>query len=147
MRLTDNRTGLDVLPRDECLRLLAAEEVGRFVTIASGRVHIVPVNYVLDDETIVFRTDPGTKLNAAGRSTAAFEIDGFDRTTKTGWSVVVHGRAEEMSTFDGPARAKPLRDLGVDPWAGGEKRHWVGIHALTISGRRVHTHHQAGAPS
>ena len=33
MRLTDNRTGLDVLPRDECLRLLAAEEVGRFVTI------------------------------------------------------------------------------------------------------------------
>ena len=77
MRANDNRTGLDVLSKEECLRLLASEEVGRVVTTAKGRIHIVPVNYVLDGETIVFRTDPGTKLDAAD-GPAAFEIDGFD---------------------------------------------------------------------
>ena len=60
--------------------------------------------------------------------------------------MVVRGRAEEMTTFDGPARVRPLRDIGVDPWAGGDKRHWVAIHPFAITGRRLRTYHRAGSP-
>jgi uncharacterized protein len=56
MTWIDRRPELEALPREACLALLAAEEVGRFVCVAGGQPHIVPVNYALDGETIVFRT-------------------------------------------------------------------------------------------
>jgi nitroimidazol reductase NimA-like FMN-containing flavoprotein (pyridoxamine 5'-phosphate oxidase superfamily) len=136
MKLTDDH-GLEVLSRDECLQRLREHNVGRLAVVAAGRPEIFPVNYVLDGEAVVFRTDEGTKLTAAERSMVAFGIDEIDPATRSGWSVVVHGRAEEMSTFDGPVRERSLRELGVDPWAGGEKRHWVRIEPLSITGRRV----------
>lgn len=136
MKLTDEH-GLEVLSREECLARLREHSVGRLAVVAGGRPEIFPVNYVLDGEAVVFRTDEGTKLAAADRALVAFEIDEIDVATRTGWSVVVHGRAEEMTTFDGPVRERSLRELGVDPWAGGEKRHWVRIEPLSITGRRV----------
>ena len=139
-----SRKTLESLSREDCLRLLAAEEVGRFVAIVGGRPFVVPVNYVLDGERIVFRTDRGTKLTAAEGALVAFEIDSIDRETKTGWSVVVNGQASEMSTFDGPARVEPLRDMGVDAWAGGDKLHWVAIYPHTITGRRIGRYHELG---
>ena len=49
------------LTRPECLRLLAARPIGRLAVItAEGLPMIVPVNYVLDGETVLFRTDVGT---------------------------------------------------------------------------------------
>jgi nitroimidazol reductase NimA-like FMN-containing flavoprotein (pyridoxamine 5'-phosphate oxidase superfamily) len=147
MTWTDRQTGLEALPREDCLALLRAQEVGRFVCVAGGQPHIVPVNYVLDGETIVFRTDMGTKLREAERAAVAFEIDGLDRVARTGWSVVVHGRAEEITTFDGPVRLRSLRDLGVDPWAGGPKLHWIGIQPFTITGRRINHYHELGTSS
>ena len=53
---------LRVLDRDQCLRLLAEDEIGRLAVIAGNTPAIFPVNYALDGDTIVFRTDPGTKL-------------------------------------------------------------------------------------
>ena len=78
MRNVDSRTGLELIDREECLRLLAGEEVGRLAVIVGGEPAIFPVNFVLDGETIVFRTDDGTK--GAGRSSArgCFEVDGID---------------------------------------------------------------------
>jgi hypothetical protein len=77
------------------------------------------------------------KLDASKRECVAFEIDGFDEEHKTGWSVVVEGMAEEMSVFDGPARQGRLRDLAVEPWAGGHKLHWVRIASQLMTGRRL----------
>lgn len=51
--------GLRVLDRDQCLRLLADDEIGRLAVIAGNTPAIFPVNYALDGDTIVFRTDPG----------------------------------------------------------------------------------------
>ncbi|MBA3288089.1 MAG: pyridoxamine 5'-phosphate oxidase family protein, partial [Acidimicrobiia bacterium] len=42
--------------------------VGRLATYASGRPHIVPVNFVVDGRTIVFRTAEGAKLSAGPAS-------------------------------------------------------------------------------
>ena len=55
------------------------------------------MNYRFHEGAIVFRTTTGSKLEAAGRRAAvAFEIDGWDDETQTGWSVLVKGTAVEI---------------------------------------------------
>ena len=45
----------------------------------------------------MFRTAPGEKLDAVWQNApAAFEIDGWDTPTRTGWSVLVRGRTEAI---------------------------------------------------
>ena len=138
MRTIDARTGLERIDRDECLELLAGDVVGRLAVVSGGSADIFPVNYVLDGETVVFRTDPGTKLDATGRAQASFEIDRIDREHRTGWSVVASGRLEEVTRYDSRTLAR-LRDLPVDPWAGGDKAHYVRLIPSRITGRRVGT--------
>jgi len=136
MRTVDARTGIERLDREECLALLAGEVVGRLAVVAGGGAEIFPVNYVLDGETVVFRTDEGTKLDAAGRAQASFEIDRIDRQHRTGWSVVASGRLEEVTRYSS-ATLDRLRRLPVDPWAGGEKAHYMRLVPSRIGGRRV----------
>jgi nitroimidazol reductase NimA-like FMN-containing flavoprotein (pyridoxamine 5'-phosphate oxidase superfamily) len=121
--------------RDECLQLLAAEEVGRVAVMAHATPAIFPVNYVLDGEDIVFRTDPGTKLAAESRAIACFEIDQIDRRQHTGWSVTVTGRLEEITKYD-RAWAR-VTALPVEPWAAGAKQHWLRLTGDRITGRRL----------
>jgi nitroimidazol reductase NimA-like FMN-containing flavoprotein (pyridoxamine 5'-phosphate oxidase superfamily) len=118
------------------MRLLAADDVGRLAVISGGAPVILPVNYALDGEDVVFRTAPGTKLDAASRSPACFEIDSFERATRHGWSVVVSGRLEEVDERD-HGRLARLRDLDVSPWAEGEKDHWLRLVPSRVTGRRV----------
>jgi len=133
--LIDARTGLEHLTREECLALLAADQIGRLAVVDGTTPLIFPVNYVLDDEAIVFRTDPGTKLDKGPRHRASFEIDGFDRQRRTGWSVLATGRLEEVTQFDSRTFTR-VRSLGVEPWAG-EKAHWMRLLPDRIGGRRV----------
>ena len=137
MTLVDDRTGLEVLEREECLRLLAGEEVGRIGVVAGGHPLILPVNYVLDGDQVVFRTAPGTKLQAACRTAVAFEVDRFDRARHAGWSVVVQGVAEEVTSFSDPAVLARLDRLHLVPWAEGDKPNVVRIVPRVITGRRV----------
>ena len=125
-----------VLDRDQCLRLLADDEVGRLAVIAGNTPAIFPVNYALDGETIVFRTDPGTKLAHGPRGRASFEVDRFDRAGHAGWSVVATGRLEEVTHYDAATFAR-VRRLAIDPWAGGDKLHWMRLVPDRITGRRV----------
>jgi uncharacterized protein len=136
MGMIDDRTGLEVLGRDECLRLLAAHHIGRVAVIVAHRPLVFPVNYVLDGETIVFRTDEGTKLFGATESgyLTAFEIDGADATYHTGWSVLAVGRAVPVT---GPTELGLLAKARLRPWAPGDKGHWVRIRPETITGRRI----------
>jgi nitroimidazol reductase NimA-like FMN-containing flavoprotein (pyridoxamine 5'-phosphate oxidase superfamily) len=132
----DSRTGIERLDRDECLRLLAGEEVGRVAFVRHGVPEIFPVNYALGGEAVVFRTDPGTKLDAERRGPAAFEIDQFDRVARSGWSVVALGRLEEVTARESEAYQR-VRALDIHPWAEGEKAHWLRLVPSTLSGRRV----------
>lgn len=132
-------TAIAPLERAECLRLLASEEVGRLAVIASGDPMIFPVNYVLDAESVVFRTAPGSKLDDGPRARACFEIDCFDRSSHRGWSVVAVGRLEEVTSYDPPTFAR-VQKLGVDPWAGGDRSHWMRLVPDSITGRSVGSH-------
>jgi nitroimidazol reductase NimA-like FMN-containing flavoprotein (pyridoxamine 5'-phosphate oxidase superfamily) len=115
---------------------LAAENIGRLAIVAGGIPQIFPVNYVLDGEMIVIRSDPGTKLDSGPGTLACFEIDFFERDRRRGWSVVAGGRLEEVTRYDAEALAQ-AKALPVDPWAGGEKAHWLRLVATQVTGRRV----------
>lgn len=135
MKLTDERTGLDYIPRDECLRLLQGRGLGRIGVIVAGRPVVLPVNYVVDEGSVVFRTAVGTKFDAAVRGEfVAFEIDDADPQYHTGWSVLLTGVAEEIVDAAEVARAQrlPLRT-----WAPGPKPHFLRITPVTVSGRRI----------
>jgi nitroimidazol reductase NimA-like FMN-containing flavoprotein (pyridoxamine 5'-phosphate oxidase superfamily) len=115
---------------------LASDEIGRLAVVAGNTAIVLPVNYALDGETVVFRTDPGTKLDHGPRARASFEVDSFDRDRRTGWSVVATGRLEEVTPYDA-ATYERVRRLPVDPWAGGDKAHWMRLVPDRVTGRRI----------
>ena len=137
MKMTDRRTGIEVLDRGECLRLLATQEVGRIAVVDHGNPHIFPVNFVLDGDAVVFRTAVGTKLDASSRSLVAFEVDQLDTANRSGWSVVVHGWAQEVTDYDRADLVDRVRNLVLSPWAESDKPHLVRVAGHTITGRRV----------
>jgi nitroimidazol reductase NimA-like FMN-containing flavoprotein (pyridoxamine 5'-phosphate oxidase superfamily) len=132
---TDHTTQFERMEAEECLRLLEAEDVGR-LAIVQGRVPtIFPVNYVLDGDSIVFRTAPGTKLTHGDGTLVAFEIDHLSREAREGWSVVVTGRLEEITPAG--AEADRLDRLPLTPWAGGDRDHWMRLGLGIVTGRRI----------
>src|SRR4051812_43833662 len=85
---------LDEIDREECILLLCRCTVGRVAVNVDGAAPlVVPVNYVVDENDIVFRSDAGTKLAAAARGAMSFEIDDIDHGRRAGWSVLVRGTA------------------------------------------------------
>ena len=130
---------LEELSRSECIRLLAGSTLGRVAVAPKDWAFPVirPVNFVFDESmnAVVFRSGRGSKLTALllGRA-AAFEIDGVDEVAKEGWSVIVAGRVEEI---DRPLDARHVERLGVEPWASGDKPHWLIVRAETVTGRRI----------
>ncbi len=125
-----------VLSRDECLRLLAAHSFGRLAVTMETPV-IRPINYVFDERSrsVVFRTAAGSKFHALLlQGTAAFEIDGIEAGSRTGWSVIVLGMTEEITN---PSEIRRLDQVGLEHWAPGPKPHWMRIRAGTVTGRRL----------
>jgi uncharacterized protein len=132
------RTGLEVLERHECLALLARCSLGRIAVVdGDGRPLIFPVNFALDRDAIVLRTDPGTKLRRATQSWVAFECDGVDSTYHTGWSVLATGVAEEVHNA---AEIADLDRLPLALWSPGPKSTWVRIRPRVLTGRRIPPH-------
>ena len=96
-------TGHEVedLSAEECWRLLAAAPLGRLATAvvdpATGELtlDVFPVNFLVHEAAIFFRTGPGAKLmELTANDKVAFEVDG--ETGRATWSVVVHGRAHRL---------------------------------------------------
>ena len=128
---------MQVIPADECYRLLATQELGRLGVIAEHYPLIVPVNYGLDGTTVVIRTHPGTTLSAASPANVTFEVDDIDRRTRSGWSVLVHGLAEEVTNAHRAELVERTRTSGAQPWAPGEHGRWLRVIPQGISGRRI----------
>jgi nitroimidazol reductase NimA-like FMN-containing flavoprotein (pyridoxamine 5'-phosphate oxidase superfamily) len=134
----EERTGLELLDRHECLALLERCSLGRIAVVDDdGRPLIFPVNFALDRDSIVLRTDPGTKLRRAARHWVAFECDGVDSVYHTGWSVLASGVAEEVHS------AGEIADLARLPlalWSPRPKSTWVRIRPRVLTGRRIPPH-------
>jgi nitroimidazol reductase NimA-like FMN-containing flavoprotein (pyridoxamine 5'-phosphate oxidase superfamily) len=138
-----DHAGLETLPFEACLRLLASVPVGRVGFYSDGELVVLPVNHALDGQDVVFRTAAGSKLSAAeGKNLVAFEADDYDQPTRSGWSVLVNGRAEVV--YD-DAEVDRLSRLGLQPWVTSVDRpFWVRIRPTSVSGRR--TPGNAGSP-
>ena len=123
------------LTRAECFELLAGGQFGRVAVTDDRGPVVLPVNYVLDRHTVVFRTEPGTKLHAAGRgSRVCFEADGTDAAERTGWSVIVRGEITEVTD---PAELARLRELPLPAWMPGPRDRYVRILPAVLTGRRI----------
>jgi hypothetical protein len=123
------------LSKQECFGLLAGQHLGRVVLVDDRGPLALPVNYLLDRHTVLFRTGEGTKLEALGRGgRVAFEVDGVEEATRTGWSVLVRGEAVEVTD---PVDLARVRALPLYAWAPGTKGHYVRILPTVLTGRRI----------
>jgi nitroimidazol reductase NimA-like FMN-containing flavoprotein (pyridoxamine 5'-phosphate oxidase superfamily) len=124
---------LEVLEHEECFRLLATMEVGRVAaTIDVGAAPVVvPVNFVLDERTVVFRSEAGSTVLGALTGPVSFQVDLIDPFHHTGWSVLVQGAVHEVAVED-------VEHLALTPWATGGRHRWLRIVPARISGRRLH---------
>ena len=90
----------------------------------------------LDNRTVAFRTDAGTKLDWASMGPVAFEIDMTDAIYHEGWSVVVLGTGRDI-TEGLDDWSERVSSHVLTPWAGGAKDHWVAIASPVFSGRKI----------
>jgi pyridoxamine 5'-phosphate oxidase-like protein len=78
------------------VRLISAGGIGRIGCLSLFGPVILPVNYQLQEGVIVFRIAEHGPMDedlqtgiAGGEFKVAFEIDEFDLTARSGWSVLV----------------------------------------------------------
>lgn len=64
-----DRNGVELLCRDECLRLLTTVSLGRIGVTSDALPTVLPVNFLFDGDRILLRTGIGSKLEAATRNT------------------------------------------------------------------------------
>lgn len=130
-----DRNGLEVLSREDCLRLLATATLGR-VGISSGALpSVLPVNFRFDGRQILIRTCPGTKLAAAvDNAVVAFEVDEIEPVAHAGWSVMVTGMAREVTD---PRELATVQTPPLARWAPGDHHRVIAISTELVSGRRI----------
>lgn len=134
-RVQVDRNGLQVLNREECLRLLRTATLGRVGVTSDALPAVLPVNFRVNHDRIMFRTGRGTKLDAATRNAVvAFEVDDFDPVSHTGWSVLVTGVAQAVTDYAELAEARALQ---IPQWAPYQHERVVAISVELISGRRI----------
>jgi nitroimidazol reductase NimA-like FMN-containing flavoprotein (pyridoxamine 5'-phosphate oxidase superfamily) len=129
-------TGIEILPRPECFRLLASQTVGRLGFLVGDQPLVLPVNFAVVRDVVVFRTGRGSKLDAALGTKVSFEVDEVDVATAGGWSVVVQGVAEEITHAD-HWFDEALRRGAAPTWVSEGTDHYVRIIPHVISGRRL----------
>jgi uncharacterized protein len=128
---------MEDLAESECRELLETHHFGRvaFVERADSPPVIMPLNYLVHAGTVVVRTDPRSKLgNALRDASVSFEIDGIDQRERTGCSVVLSGRAQEIVD---PSELEELHRTPLLPWAPGDRSQYVRIRSELVTGRRI----------
>lgn len=131
--MTDNTFRPSELSDLESWDFLRNQELGRLAFHILGEVHIVPINYAVDDQRLLFRTAEGSKLlGITMNDDVAFEVDEVVGEEAT--SVIVRGRAHVLEGSDAYA-ADTVR---LRPWLEGAKFNVVAIDVTEITGRRAH---------
>ena len=126
-----NHDTITELPLEECWELLRAHAMGRLAFHLADQVGIAPINYVVDKDTLLFRTAETSKLaGVVSVPDIAFEIDG--ESGDTAWSVVVRGTANLLDE----RAAQRADDLALRPWVSFDKDYVVEITPTAVTGRR-----------
>jgi nitroimidazol reductase NimA-like FMN-containing flavoprotein (pyridoxamine 5'-phosphate oxidase superfamily) len=127
--------GLELLTDDQARQLLAEGEVGRVGITIGSLPAIFPVNYRLIDGAVVFRTAPGSKMSAATEgAVVAFEVDDYQLADRSGWSVLLVGRAEVVDDDEVAVKVAAAR---LEPLVDSPRTVIVRIAPTFVSGRRL----------
>jgi len=119
------------LSDQQCWERLGEQQLGRLVTHVGDVFDIFPVNYIVDGESVVFRTAEGSKLTELTlNDDVLFEVDQY--TDADAWSVVVRGKAVRLSTAEEVAAAD---ELPLRPWIPTVKYNYVRVLPTSLSGR------------
>ncbi|MDQ0924634.1 nitroimidazol reductase NimA-like FMN-containing flavoprotein (pyridoxamine 5'-phosphate oxidase superfamily) [Pseudarthrobacter sp. W1I19] len=118
----------------DCWKYLRSVSVCRVAVTGGDGTDIFPVNYVPNYGTVIFRTGPGTKLDALLAIPAVvLEADGMNSYGTIAWSVVIKGLAEVVSNGE---ELQEAAEAGLSPWQPGVKDTLVRVTPKEISGRR-----------
>lgn len=120
---------------DEAFALLArgGQHVGRLVITVGSEPVVFPLNYAVDGDAIVFRTQVGTKLTGITRSLATFEVDDIDASGQ-GWTVAFEGLAQEVLDADPETLRARVAAIELETWPGGDRPHVVRIRPYRVHG-------------
>jgi nitroimidazol reductase NimA-like FMN-containing flavoprotein (pyridoxamine 5'-phosphate oxidase superfamily) len=126
---------LIVIGEAECQELLARGGVGRVVFRAGEKPIALPVNFKMLAGDVVFRSAEGSEFTAiAPEAPVSFEVDRIDDAMSEGWSVLATGTVRPIRA---PDELDEVKALGVEPWAGGERRTYFRLSVTGLTGRRI----------
>ena len=130
--MADFENPIEILKEDEALELMGDHQLGRLVVRIKDDFDIYPLNYVVNEGKIYFRTAEGSKLFTVSiNDRVLFEAD--DHTEDKAWSVIVKGRARILQRTD---EIQEADELPLKPWLPTLKYNYVEITPEEISGRR-----------
>ena len=120
----------------ECRGLLLHQQAGRVAVSTPDGPHIVPLNYSVVDESIIFRTTPFSVLATYGRNVLlAFEIDSLRESERIGWSVVARGRADVVLDSEEISHIRAV--WPPEPWADGPRQLYLRLTWTELTGRSL----------
>jgi nitroimidazol reductase NimA-like FMN-containing flavoprotein (pyridoxamine 5'-phosphate oxidase superfamily) len=125
---------VEVLTDEQCMSRLSLQRIGRVSVTKDALPVIVPVNFVTDGASVVFRTPShGLLARACDSNVIAFEVDDFSVEADAGWSVLVVGVARLLTA------SEHLRALtfGLATAAGDDCDQFVQLRIERISGREI----------
>lgn len=127
--------GLEILDDVICRHLLEAAHIGRLGFTSSLLPVVLPVNFVVDGDSVVIATESPSVLRAAvGGHVACIEVDDHDALTHEGWSVLATGRLREVTDRDELAFVEALP---LAPWRHLPQPRYVRLPIELLSGRRL----------
>ena len=130
--MADFENPIEILKEDEALELVGDHQLGRLVVRIKDDFDIYPLNYVVNEGKIYFRTAEGSKLFTVSiNDRVLFEAD--EHTEDKAWSVIVKGRARILQRTD---EIQEADELPLKPWLPTLKYNYVEITPEEISGRR-----------
>ena len=133
----DDEAGFTVLERQTCFNLMKTRDIGRVAFTIGGdpAPTVLPVNYALVDEGIVFRSALAGTIMHHARGYASFQVDLLDEERREGWTVLASGRCEWIRDPDELARI-PQGRL-PKPWAAGHRDQVLRINPGRLTGRQI----------
>jgi nitroimidazol reductase NimA-like FMN-containing flavoprotein (pyridoxamine 5'-phosphate oxidase superfamily) len=125
------------LTEAECWQLLRSVSLGRVVFTHRAMPAVRPVNHLVDDHTVIFRSHLGaaivSRATADDGAVVCYEADDLDPIRHTGWSVIVTGMARLVRDPAAIARYELL----LEPWIDGQMDHVISVEPRFVSGIRL----------